>query len=89
MSKIEEAILSGKYDAETCQNFISAISNVPGDSNSSLIFFDTIQKVFKSLESDSTLQGKLVRPILRALLKMTIKVPLLFDSTFEFLVNEK
>ena len=62
---------------------------MPGDSNSSLIFFDTIQKVLKSLESDPALLEQLVRPILRALLKMTIKVPLLFDSTFEFLITEK
>jgi hypothetical protein len=45
MNKIEEAILSGKYDACTCQNFIQAISNVPGDSNCALIFFETIHKV--------------------------------------------
>lgn len=85
MNKIEEAIISGKYGADTCQNFIQAISNVPGDSNCAMVFFDTIQKVMKSLETNTDLQRQLIVPVLRALLKMTIKVPLLFDPTFEFI----
>jgi hypothetical protein len=45
MEKVEEVILSGKYDPDTCQNLIKVISNVPGDSNCAMIFYDTILKV--------------------------------------------
>ena len=88
MGKVEEVILSGKYDVPTCQNLIKIISNVPGDANCALIFFETIQKVVDNLVGTDLLEG-LVRPILRALLRMTIKVPLLFDSAIDFIIHEK
>jgi hypothetical protein len=40
--------------------------------------------VTRSLESNPVLREQLMVHILRALLKMTIKVPLLFESTFQF-----
>jgi len=82
MIKVEEAILSGNYDTATCQNLIQVISNVPGDSNCGLLFFETICKVVASLREENK---SLQLPLLRALLKMTIKVPLLFDCVFDFL----
>lgn len=86
MVKVEEALLSGLYDVSTCQNLIQIIANVPGDSNCALLFFDTICKVVESLESKGLLQS-LITHLLRALMKMTIKVPLLFESTCEFLMS--
>ena len=61
---------------------------MPGDANCALIFFETIQKVVDNLVGTDLLEG-LVRPILRALLRMTIKVPLLFDSAIDFIIHEK
>ena len=86
MGKVEEVILSGKYDAPTCQNLVKIISNVPGDANCALIFFETIQKVVKNLENTDLLNN-LINTIVRALLRMTIKVPLLYDSAADFIVN--
>ena len=88
MGKVEEVILSGKYDAATCQNLIAIISNVPGDSNCALIFFETIQKMVDNLDGTPLLDA-LMNPIIRALVKMTIKVPLLYESTIEFLQQEQ
>ena len=78
MNKVEEAILSEKNSPETCMNFIQAISNVPGDSNCSLIFMETVQKLWHPRQD-------LHKSILIALLRMTIKVPLLFEPVFDFI----
>ena len=84
MVKVEEALLSGNYDVLTCQNLIKVISNVPGDSNCAMLFFDTMCKVIYNLEQNDLLESLCVH-LLRALVKMTIKVPLLFEQVFEFL----
>lgn len=87
MVKVEEAVLSGNYDVSTCQNLVKVISNVPGDSNCALLFFDAIVKISNNLQGTELLDG-LVLHLFRALLRMTIKVPLLFDCVFEFLTQE-
>jgi hypothetical protein len=84
MVKVEQAILSQNYDTLTCKNLIKVISNVPGDSNCALLFLETIQKVVRNLTDIKDLEPE----ILRALLRMTIKVPLLFDCVFDFILNE-
>ena len=73
MTKVEQSILSGNYDTPTCQSLIGVISNVPGDSNSALLFIDIILKIAKTGIPDLNIH------LVRALLKMTIKVPLLLD----------
>lgn len=89
MVKVEEALLSGQYDVATCQNFIRVISNVPGDSNSSMLFFETICKLFNNLKTKNPdLMEGLEVHALRAMLRMAIKVPLLFESTFEFVIKQ-
>ena len=61
---------------------------MPGDSNCAMVFFDTISKVVTGLRNTPLLEW-LNLPILRALLRMTIKVPLLYESTFEFLIQSR
>ena len=49
MGKIEEALVSGKYSAETCLNFIKAIACVPSESTCATLFITTIQKVVEKI----------------------------------------
>ena len=81
--------MSGQYDVATCQNFIRVTSNAPGDSNCSLLFFDTICKLFNNLKTKHPeLMDGLEVHSLRAMLRMAIKVPLLFECTFEFVIKQ-
>jgi len=88
MNKIDEAILSGQYSSETCQNFISVISNVPGDSTCALLFFSTIQNVFIGLTNNQKLLKDLLPSLIRAILKMVIKAPILFEVCMEFICGK-
>lgn len=48
MSQIEVRILSDHdyFSKDTCQELITAMANVPGDTSSVLMFFDTIKKLY-------------------------------------------
>ena len=58
------------------------MSNVPGDSISALAFFETLTSIY-----DET-QGDTLRPaLLQAMLRKTLRSPILFDTTMEFLID--
>lgn len=80
MTKVEESILSGKFSTDTCKHLIEAISNVSGEANTVIVFIETIIKLYNVNE-------KLDGTLLRALLRMTIKAPILFDKTLEFIIQ--
>lgn len=76
MTKVEESILSWQYSFDTCSHLIKAISNVSGEASIAMIFSQTIRRVYNKMKND-TLDAVLIR----ALLRMTIKAPVLLDSS--------
>jgi hypothetical protein len=79
MSQIEMRIISDHnyFNFETCGELISAMANVPGDTSTVIMFFTTITRLYTSRED--------LRPsLLRSLLRMTLKAPILFDHVFDF-----
>lgn len=100
LHKIEETMLSSsqQYSPSTCQNLIKTIANVPGDSHCAMMFFKTVEKLM--VQNQKIVKGKggaeendqellkFFAVCLRALLRMTIKVPLLFmEATWPFLLG--
>jgi len=79
MSQIEMRILSDHnyFGVETCTELISAMANVPGDTSTVMMFYTTITRLYENREE--------LRPsLLRVLLRMTLKAPILFDLVHEF-----
>lgn len=102
LHKIEETMLSSSqnFTPSTCQNLIKTIANVPGDSHCAMMFFKTLEKIM--VQNQKIVGGKgggtsaevdqeilnFFAVCLRALLRMTIKVPLLFlEATWPFLLG--
>lgn len=53
------------------------MANVPGDTSTVMMFFSTIKKIYVARED--------LRPsLLRSLLRMTLKAPVLVDIVLEF-----
>jgi len=79
MSQIEMRIISDHnyFTVDTCAELISAMANVPGDTSTIIMFYTTITRLYASRED--------LRPsLLRSLLRMTLKAPILFDLVYEF-----
>ena len=79
MAQIEMRIVSDHnyFSLETCQELISAMANVPGDTSTVIMFFTTITRLYEARED--------LRPsFIRSLLRMTLKAPILFDLVFDF-----
>jgi hypothetical protein len=81
MSKVEESVVSGGFGIDTCTHLIKAIANVSGEATTAMIFSSTIRRVY-----DSMPHNLLDSVLIRALLRMTIKAPVLVQSTVEFLI---
>jgi hypothetical protein len=57
------------------------MSNVPGDANTAVAFFQTIERIYNHEETNEE-----VRPaLLRSILRMTLKAPILFDPVLHFM----
>lgn len=90
------------FTPSTCHNLIKTIANVPGDSHCAMMFFETVENIMiRSHEIICRATGTTTGPVyskellkffsvcLRALLRMTIKVPLLFyQATWPFLLGD-
>ena len=82
MNQIKVRVISGYFEPKTCANLITAMSNVPGDSISALAFFETLTSIYNDI------QGETLRPaLLQAMLRKTLRSPILFDTTMEFLID--
>ena len=56
------------------------MANVPGDTSTVMMFFSTIKKIYVARED--------LRPsLLRSLLRMTLKAPVLVDIVLEFCIE--
>ena len=83
MNQVEVRVISGYFNPETSAELILAMSNVPGDANTAVAFFQTIERIY---DHPDTIRE--VRPaLLRSLLRMTLKAPVLFEIVFQFLVT--
>ena len=83
MAQIEMRILSTEeyFDHQTCAELVQAMANVPGDTSTVLMFYQTIERLYK--------QRKELRAVLiRSLLRITLKAPILYDLVFEFVKSE-
>ena len=81
MSQIEVRLQQGAdtyFSIDTCQELISAMANVPGDTGTVLAFFNTVTRLYSVVKPD------LKPSLLRSLLRMTIKAPILFEMVFDF-----
>lgn len=59
------------------------MSNVPGDANTAVAFFQTVERIY---DHPDTIQE--VRPaLLRSLLRMTLKAPILLDPVLKFVLE--
>lgn len=82
MNQIKVRVVSGYFEPKTCANLITAMSNVPGDSISALAFFETLTSIYDEM------QGEALRPsLLQAMLRKTLRSPILFDTTMTFLID--
>jgi hypothetical protein len=79
MSQIEVRILSDHdyFSKDTCAELIAAMANVPGDTSTVLMFYETITKLYEHRQD-------LKPSLLRSLLRMTLKAPILFDLVIDF-----
>jgi hypothetical protein len=46
MNKVEESINSEKFSNDTCRHLIEAISNVSGEANTVILFYETIVRLY-------------------------------------------
>ena len=82
MNQIKVRVVSGYFEEKTCANLITAMSNVPGDSISALAFFDTLTSIYEDTKLFT------LRPaLLQAMLRKTLRSPILFDTTMRFLID--
>ena len=83
MNKVEENILSGNFSKETCSHFIMAISNISGEANNAITFFEIIERLYDNihLKYGTELDGALIRSLLR----MTFRAPLILSMSLKFL----
>ena len=64
------------------------MTNVPGDSITSLAFFETISRVYDKVDSSfeyASSADELRQALIQALLRRTLCAPILFETTFSFL----
>jgi hypothetical protein len=81
MNQVEVRVISGYFNPETSAELILAMSNVPGDANTAVAFFQTIERIYNHEETNEE-----VRPaLLRSVLRMTLKAPILFDPVLHFM----
>ena len=65
------------FSKDTCAALIAAMANVPGDTSTVLMFYETITKLYEHRQD-------LKPSLLRSLLRMTLKAPILFDLVIDF-----
>lgn len=51
MKQIELRVVSGYFNPTTCAQLINAMTNVPGDSVTSMTFYETITRIYDKIES--------------------------------------
>ena len=88
MKQIELRVVSGYFSPATCALLIKAMTNVPGDSVTSMTFYETITSIYDQVESafDSTQQTEeLCQTLVQVLLRRTLCAPILFETTYAFL----
>ena len=50
MKQIEVRVVSGYFGPSTCAQLIKAMTNVPGDSITSMAFFETITRIYDKID---------------------------------------
>ena len=51
MKQIELRVVSGYFGPATCAQLIKAMTNVPGDSVTSMTFYETITRIYDQVDS--------------------------------------
>ena len=88
MKQIEVRVVSGYFGPSTCAQLIKAMTNVPGDSITSLAFFETISRIYDKIDTSFEYVSsaeELRQALVQALLRRTLCAPILFEMTFQFL----
>jgi len=82
-------VVSGYFGPSTCANLIKAMTNVPGDSITSLAFYETITSIYWKMvghgQRADEFNEQLEPALVQALLRRTLRAPILFETTFQFL----
>jgi len=79
MSQIEIRIISDHnyFNENTCQDLIAAMANVPSEASTVMMFYRTITNLYNNKPD--------LRPsLIRSLLRMTFKAPILFELVLDF-----
>jgi hypothetical protein len=89
MKQIELRVISGYFVPSTCAQLIKAMTNVPGDSVTSMTFFETITRIYEQIDTsfpESSAQvEELCQALVQVLLRRTLCAPIMFDTTFTFM----
>lgn len=87
MKQIELRVISGYFVPSTCAQLIKAMTNVPGDSMTSMTFFETITRIYDQLDTAFVNNNvdELCQVLVQVLLRRTLCAPILFETTFSFL----
>ena len=70
---MEVRVISGYFNPETAAELILAMSNVPGDANTAVAFFQTIERIYNHHDTTTEVRPALLRSLLRMTLKARIK----------------
>ena len=82
MHQIRVRFENDYFDEKTCVNLIGAMENVPGDAISTLALFETLTSMYDYSKSDQLKQA-----ILQAMLRKTLRAPILLEQVLDFLVD--
>lgn len=87
MNKVQEIVLSGKYSLDTCLHVIEAIGNVAGDSLTARQVFHTIEELYVKCGSLRAHVHAIDKALIKALVQMCLKSPVILHETLDFLVE--
>ena len=87
MNKVQEIVLSGRYSLDTCLHVIEAIGNVAGDSLTAREVFHTIEELYVKCGSLGTHVHAIDKALIKALVQVCLKSPVIMHETLQFLVE--
>ena len=88
MKQIELRVVSGYFGAKKCAQLIKAMTNVPGDSVTSMTFYETITRIYEKVDTAfENSADDLSQALVQVLLRRTLASPILFETTFAFLIS--
>lgn len=87
MSKVQDTVFSGKFSSDTCRHLIEAIGNVSGDSKTAMSLFETVVQLYTQGQQFGDDQGVIDASLVRTLIKVAQKAPLIVERTLGFLME--